>query len=449
MKNRICEKKELELYFHIPFCIRKCYYCDFLSAPGDDETKRHYMKALLAETAGSASRYAEYCITSIFIGGGTPSVVPTEYMEELLEAVRSRYRLAEEAEITMEVNPGTVRREALLRLRKAGVNRLSIGLQSAHNEELAVIGRIHTWEQFEESFAAAREAGFDNINVDLMSGLPGQTLFFYTDSLRKVLSLSRPPEHISAYSLIVEEGTPFYKKWKGGELDIPDEDTDRLMYQETKTILAREGYRRYEISNYAKEGYECRHNCGYWKRKNYIGFGIGAASLLENVRFRNSLQLNGYLANPLGCREEIQPLSTQEQMEEFFFLGLRMTEGIDCREFEKLFGCRAEEVYGDVIRKNIRDGLLRYHGQAEQVEGRTSEDRMQGDGLDSNKREITDGDKDSGELLYGDRSRREENEKAVRERKNRDRNGADCALYLALTDRGLDVSNYVMAQFLL
>lgn len=456
------EKKELELYFHIPFCIRKCYYCDFLSAPGNDETKRQYMKALLAETAGSASRYGEYRITSMFIGGGTPSAVPTECMEELLAAVGSHYHLAENAEITMEVNPGTVRPEELLRLRKAGVNRLSIGLQSAHNEELAAIGRIHTWEQFEESFAAAREAGFDNINVDLMSALPGQTLSRYTDSLWKVLSLNRPPEHISAYSLIVEEGTPFFEKYESGELDIPDEDTDRLMYQETKDILDREGYRRYEISNYAKEGYECRHNCGYWKRKNYIGFGIGAASLLENVRFRNSSQLNDYLKDPFGCREEIQTLSMQEQMEEFFFLGLRMTEGIDCGEFEKLFGRRPEEVYGDVIRKNIRDGLLQYRGREAQIVGRAPrvdiqagqtvrrlcEDNMQRDDAGRAEGEITDGGKDSGELMYADRSGSEENGKAVRERNNSDRNVADSAVYLALTDKGLDVSNYVMAQFL-
>lgn len=406
--------KELELYFHIPFCVRKCDYCDFLSAPGDEETKRRYMKALLTETVGSAVRYARYRITSIFIGGGTPSVVPVECMEELLEAVRNHYNLAEDAEVTMEANPGTVWPEGLRRLRRAGVNRLSMGLQSAHNEELAAIGRIHTWEQFEESFVAAREAGFDNMNVDLMSALPGQTLSLYTDSLRKVLSLNRPPEHISAYSLIVEEGTPFYERYQRGELDIPDEDTDRLMYEETKAILAREGYHRYEISNYAKKGYKCRHNCGYWKRKNYVGFGIGAASLLENVRFCNSPELNAYLADPLGRREEIHSLSIQEQMEEFMFLGLRMTEGVGCGEFEMLFGCSVEERYGDVIRKNIRDGLLRYYGQEEQ------------------KAEWSAG-----------------KERAAMDRKAGSRNETDGVLRLALTDRGLDVSNYVMAQFLL
>lgn len=426
MSEQYCAEKELELYFHIPFCVKKCLYCDFLSAPGDERTMRAYMKALLAETAGSASRYAECYITSIFIGGGTPSVVPMECVEELLAAVMSHYNLAEDAEITMEVNPGTISEEGLLRLRKAGVNRLSIGLQSAHNEELAAIGRIHTWEEFEVSFAAARAAGFDNINVDLMSALPGQTISVYRDSLRKVLSLNRPPEHISAYSLIVEEGTPFYEKCEKGELDIPDEDTDRVMYQETKAILAREGYRRYEISNYAKKGYECRHNCGYWRRKNYIGFGIGAASLLENVRFRNGSQLNAYLANPLGCREEIQKLSIQEQMEEFFFLGLRMTEGTDCGEFETLFGRRPEEVYGAVIRKNIRDGLLRYRMGTERTAGRSdSMLRDSGDRAGKADNAGTGGaDSGSGKV-------------------------SGCAVCLALTDRGMDVSNYVMAQFLL
>lgn len=386
MEERCCGKKELELYFHIPFCVRKCFYCDFLSAPGDEKGKRNYMEALLTETVGSAFRYADYEVVSIFIGGGTPSTVPTDCLEGLMEAVRAHYRLAEGAELTMEVNPGTVSEEVLRRFRRAGINRLSIGLQSADDTELKAIGRIHTWRQFLDSYAAARRAGFDNVNVDIMSALPGQTLSGYRDTLRKVLSLEPPLEHISAYSLILEEGTVLFEKYEKGELELPDEDTDREMYQETKEILAQAGYERYEISNYAKKGYECRHNCGYWKRKNYVGFGIGAASLVENVRFHNSADLKAYLAEPLGCREEVQQLGEQEQMEEFMFLGLRMTEGVSCREFARLFGCRLEDIYGEVIRKNIRDGLLQYRS--------------------------------------GNR-------------------------FLALTDRGLDVSNYVMAQFLL
>lgn len=352
--------RELELYFHIPFCVRKCLYCDFLSAPGDEETKEAYMGALLTETVGSASGYEEYLVSSVFVGGGTPSVVSVERMEELMDAVRERYRLAGDAEVTIEVNPGTVTGDMLVRFRKAGINRLSIGLQSGDDRELASIGRIHTWQQFTESFRWAREAGFTNINVDVMSALPGQTLSAYLRTLEKVLSLDSPPEHISAYSLILEEGTPLYERYEKGELELPDEDTDREMYQETKAILGKAGYKRYEISNYAKKGYECRHNLGYWRRKNYAGFGIGAASLVENRRFRNGEGLRAYLDNPLGCRGEVKWLTRQEQMEEFMFLGLRMTDGVDCGEFRRLFGCGIDTVYGEVIRKNVEDGLLWY-----------------------------------------------------------------------------------------
>lgn len=377
--------KELELYFHIPFCVRKCLYCDFLSAPGGEEEKRRYMEALLAETAGSALSYEGFYVSSLFIGGGTPSVVPAEEIERLMDTVREHYRREPEAEATVEVNPGTVTLEQLKRYRRAGINRLSIGLQSARNQELARLGRIHTWEQFKETYRAAREAGFSNVNVDIMSALPGQTLPQYRETLEKVLALENPPEHISAYSLILEEGTPFFERYGKKQLELPDEETDREMYLETKRFLEEKGYHRYEISNYAREGYECRHNCGYWQRKNYAGFGIGAASLVENTRFQNGRDLENYLKNPLGCREEIRCLSRREQMEEFMFLGLRMTEGVSQAEFRELFGRDMGEVYGDVIKKNIRDGLL---------------EEKPGPGR------------------------------------------------IALTDRGLDLSNYVMAQFL-
>lgn len=417
--------REIELYFHIPFCVRKCAYCDFLSAPGDTETKRQYMEALLAETVGSAFQYGEYQVTSIFIGGGTPSVVPAVYMEQLMSTIKAHYRLAEDVEVTIEVNPGTVSGLMLSRYRKAGINRLSIGLQSADDAELKAIGRIHTWQQFEDSFATARKAGFDNINVDVMSALPGQTISGYRNTLRKVLSLDNPSEHISAYSLILEEGTPLYEKYEKGMLELPDEDTDREMYLETKRILAQAGYERYEISNYAKKGYECRHNLGYWQRKNYVGFGIGAASLLENVRFRNGTDLKAYLEKPLECREEVQVLGGQEQMEEYMFLGLRMAEGVSCGGFKALFGCSMESVYGDVIRKNMRDGLLQYLPGPDRI--------YAGDDLGISA------DSGTGELIKewyaGDGY-----DKA--EQKGGDR-------YLALTDRGLDLSNYVMAQFLL
>lgn len=381
----------MELYFHIPFCIRKCFYCDFLSAPADERTKAAYMEALRRETALRTEEYGGDSVTSVFIGGGTPSAVEAEEIASLLATVRQHYPLSEDAEITIEVNPGTVTAEKLEIYRTAGINRLSIGLQSADDRELAAIGRIHTWQQFLDTYRLAVGAGFQNINVDIMSTLPGQTMESYRVTLEKILALKPQPAHISAYSLILEEGTAFWDMMQRGELALPDEDADRQMYSETKRILAEAGYARYEISNYAKPGHECRHNCGYWRREEYVGFGIGAASLFRERRFRNGDSLTAYLRDPVGCREEIQELSRQEQMEEFMFLGLRMTEGVSEGEFEAGFGQKPETVYGEAIQRNLRDGLLEWKGGT----------------------------------------------------------GCENARRLALTERGLDVSNYVMAQFLL
>ncbi len=383
------QKNELELYFHIPFCVRKCLYCDFLSAPADEETQKAYMKAMLAEVKGRADEYRECQVSSVFIGGGTPSVIGEEWVEKLLLAVRTSFVLQEDAEITIEVNPGTVDEEKLICYKKAGINRLSIGLQSTWDEELAALGRIHDYGQFLVTYETARRTGFDNINVDVMSALPGQSMESYEETLHRLLKLSPAPEHISAYSLIVEEETPFFELWQAGNLLLPDEDCERLMYERTKEILEEAGYRRYEISNYAKEGYICRHNIGYWRRKDYIGFGIGAASLFENQRFRNGDRLEDYLAAPLLCREEELILTMEEQMEEFMFLGLRMTKGVSYDKFRQTFGRDMNQIYGAVIVKNKEDGLLR---------------------------EYTD-------TSVGEK-------------------------FLALTDRGIDVSNYVMAQFL-
>ena len=377
---------KMEIYFHIPFCVRKCLYCDFLSAPADAAVQDAYMEALLRETTERAREYKEYTVDTVFIGGGTPSVVDAVWIERLMEAVRGNFALAENAEVTMEVNPGTVDQQKLERYWGAGINRLSIGLQSADNEELRQLGRIHTWEDFAETYRLAGRVGFTNLNVDIMSALPGQSLASYRNTLKKVLDLKPQPKHISAYSLIVEEGTPFAKLHGKGLLNLPDEECERRMYQQTAEILGYHGYERYEISNYAKKGYECRHNCGYWRRVEYVGFGIGAASLVKNERFQNQSNLQVYLENPLGCRSERQLLSLQEQMEEFMFLGLRMTQGILEQEFRENFGKWLDEVYGSVIDRNLKDGLLQYR-------------------------------KDHGRL--------------------------------ALTKKGMDLSNYVMAQFLL
>lgn len=383
------QKKELELYFHIPFCVRKCLYCDFLSAPADEDTQNAYMKALLAEVKGRADEYRNYQVPSVFIGGGTPSVIGEEWVEKLLFAVRTYFVLQEDTEITIEVNPGTVDEKKLICYKNAGINRLSIGLQSTWDEELAALGRIHDYGQFLATYEAARLAGFGNINVDVMSALPGQSMESYEETLHRLLKLSPAPEHISAYSLIVEEKTPFFELWQAGDLPLPDEDCERQMYERTKEILEEAEYRRYEISNYAKEGYVCRHNIGYWQRRDYIGFGIGAASLFENQRFHNRDRLEDYLAAPLLCREEELILTTEEQMEEFMFLGLRMTKGVSYDKFRQIFGRDMKQIYGEVIAKNKEDGLLR---------------------------EYTD-------TSAGER-------------------------FLALTDKGIDVSNYVMAQFL-
>lgn len=381
--------KNLELYFHIPFCVRKCLYCDFLSAPADEKTKDAYMEALLKEMRGRAEEYQEYLVDTIFIGGGTPSVVNALWIERLLEAVHQCFSVSKEAEISIEVNPGTVDGKKLSRYFAAGVNRLSIGLQSADEGELLRLGRVYTWQDFQEVYQLAVETGFRNLNVDIMSALPWQSLDSYCSTLEKVLKLNPQPAHISAYSLIVEEGTFYADLDKKGLLKLPDEECERRMYEETQSRLKRHGYERYEISNYAKEGFACRHNCGYWRRTDYVGFGIGAASLVENKRFQNGRVLADYVADPMGCRGQIQELSVEEQMEEFLFLGLRMTAGVEERAFRDTFGKTLEEVYGAVIEKNISDGLLEYR------EGEASPDRR-----------------------------------------------------LVLTERGLDISNYVMAQFL-
>lgn len=380
-------QKELELYIHIPFCVKKCSYCDFLSVPATEQTKEAYMAALFAEIGGRAKDYKERIVTSIFIGGGTPSLLSGDSIRQLMEHIREGFTLAPDAEITMEVNPGTVTAEKLTAFYAAGINRLSIGMQSAQEQELKILGRIHDFDGFCQVYREAVEAGFTNINVDVMSGLPGQTLASYKDTLEKVLQLEPMPQHISAYSLIVEEGTPFAAMADRGELPLPEEDTERAMYEETIEVLAGYGFHRYEISNYALDGYECRHNVGYWIRRDYLGFGIGAASLIGNVRFQNGRDLNAYLAHPLACREEQQSLTTQEQMEETMFLGLRLIRGVSYPEFARCYGQTLEEVYGEVISRNVADGLL-----------------------------------------------------TVRE----DETGRR----LMLTGRGLDVSNYVMAQFL-
>lgn len=376
-----------------------------------------YIKKLQEEIAYYGAQYGEYQVSSIFFGGGTPTILEGYQLAAILETVKEHFNITTDAEITVECNPGTLTAGKAEKLVQAGFNRLSMGLQSADDRELQLLGRIHNFAQFLESYDLARKAGFRNINVDLMSALPGQTLKSWQDTLQKVTALR--PEHISAYSLIIEEGTPFYERFaederireEGGHPRLlPEEDVERQMYELTETFLHTKGYERYEISNYAKPGYECRHNCGYWTRKDYLGLGLGASSLVEHQRFQNTSELKTYLeqeyspqcegqheriAETIQLQEEtgltqtghhihIETLDKKSEMEEFMFLGLRLMAGISRQQFEKKFQVTLNSVYGEVLRKLKGEQLI------EEVAG-----------------------------------------------------------YVRLTEHGIDVSNYVLAEFLL
>ena len=382
--------KELELYLHIPFCERKCAYCDFLSAPADPPVRISYIKKLQEEIAYYGPQFEEYQVSSIFLGGGTPTILEGYQLAAILETVKEHFHLAADAEITVECNPGTLTAGKAEKLVQTGFNRLSMGLQSADDRELQLLGRIHNFAQFLESYDLARKAGFENINVDLMSALPGQTLKSWQNTLQKVTALR--PEHISAYSLIVEEGTPFYERFaederireEGGHPRLlPEEDVERQMYELTERFFHTKGYERYEISNYAKPGYECRHNCGYWTRKDYLGLGLGASSLVEHQRFQNTSDLKDYLEQEYH-HIHIETLDKKSEMEEFMFLGLRLMAGISRQQFEKTFQVTLDSVYGEVLRKLKGEQLI------EEVAG-----------------------------------------------------------YVRLTEHGIDVSNYVLSEFLL
>ena len=347
-------KDTLELYIHIPFCIKKCDYCDFLSGPVSRAGQEAYVYALLREIKEAAS-WEKKPVSTLFIGGGTPSVLPVDLMELLLRELSEQFRFLPAAECTIEANPGTLTEEKLVLYRKYGLNRISIGLQSPVDQELKMLGRIHDYREFLESYELARNVGFDNINVDLMFAIPGQSYEGWVRNLRTVAALA--PEHISAYSLIIEEGTPFFSR----KLDLPDEDTEYRMYEDVAEILGEYGYHQYEISNYARYGFECCHNKGYWERKDYLGLGLGAASLIGKKRFTNTNIMEEYLNHSRDLtriRKDMEILEKKDEMGEFMFLGLRMTEGVSEEEFQEYFHVSVEKIYGRVIEKYIRQGLL-------------------------------------------------------------------------------------------
>lgn len=348
----------LELYIHIPFCIRKCNYCDFLSFPEQEEVIDRYCQSLMEEMKQTGERIRGARVRSIFIGGGTPSILEPEQITGVMRCIRKNFFIEKNAEITIESNPGTLDEEKLSCYCELGINRLSIGLQSADDDCLRRLGRIHTFREFEENYEQARTIGFGNINIDLMSGLPGQSMAQYEDTLNLVMALR--PEHISSYSLIIEEGTPFYDS--ADILDqLPDEETERKMYERTRELLAQQGYERYEISNYAREGRECIHNLGYWEQVPYLGMGLGASSYYDGARFSNEKNLNRYLSHPFQLfekREDYIKVSRREQMEDTMIFGLRKIKGISLSEFERKFGCTVREVYGAVIDRYSDMGLL-------------------------------------------------------------------------------------------
>lgn len=403
-------KRPLSLYIHIPFCIRKCLYCDFLSGQASKEEKEAYVKKLLEEMDyWKEVVQKEYFIRTVFLGGGTPTclessqllrigrklsefpmagqVLRTEDEDGAKQPSEWKENSSEQFffEFTAEANPGTLTKEKVLSLKEIGVNRISLGLQSAQEKELKSLGRIHSYKDFLESFELLRGNGFQNINVDLMADIPNQTLESYQSTLSSVLELE--PEHISSYSLIVEEGTPFFKMQEEGRLLLPDEETDRQMYCLTQDILARRGYERYEISNYAKRGKECRHNLTYWEMGEYLGLGLGASSYFQGCRFSNRDKMQEYCSLPANhLQKEKKQLSKKDEMEEYVFLGLRMRKGISAEDYKKRFGVEFKKCYQGVLPLLFENRLL-------------AEDKNHG-------------------RIY-------------------------------LTDRGIDVSNVVLAEFLL
>ena len=364
-------KEELSLYIHIPFCVRKCGYCDFLSAPADEKARDRYVQALLMEIERyRGTETADRKIKTLYIGGGTPSILSVNQLDCIMQKIKCTFNFYDDIEASMEMNPGTASKEKCRALYQMGINRLSIGLQSTNDKELKTLGRIHSYEDFLNTYTWCREAGFQNINVDLMAALPYQTVESYTTGLRKIIRLA--PEHISAYSLILEEGTPFYQKYNSGCYPLPDEEQERLMYRETEQILAQAGYERYEISNYAKKGYACGHNLVYWQGGDYLGLRLGSSSYMDGVRFHNTTDFNTYV-NQGAYVEDREELSVQAKMEEFMFLGLRVMAGVSGTEFEKRFGKTMEDVYGDVLRKHEEEGLLQIERKEDRKEAAAAE----------------------------------------------------------------------------
>lgn len=354
----------LGLYIHVPFCVQKCNYCDFNSFKVKGNDKKEYLDYIKKEMILYKNEFKDKQFDTVFFGGGTPSILSISELEELVVAIFENFNIKEDAEVSMECNPGTINKEKLLHMKNLGINRLSIGLQAIQNHHLEYIGRIHSYEEFEKNYLEAREVGFDNINVDLMYALPNHKKEEWIESLDKIISLN--PSHISAYSLILEEGTRLYDMYECEEFKLLDEDTDIEMYNYTINKLRENGYNQYEISNYAKENKECKHNIIYWQCDNYLGLGPGASGFIGKNRYSNESDLDEYnkkVSQKIKPVEEKILLSEQDKIEEFIFMGLRMNEGISLKVFKDRFNKRFEDIYKETMDKLIYDKLLELDGE--------------------------------------------------------------------------------------
>lgn len=344
-------KKEIGLYLHIPFCVKKCAYCDFASFAGREAEMGAYTERVLQEIREKARE--DLCLSTLYIGGGTPSTFPPEQMDRILSGIETHFSILPNAECSCECNPGTVTKEFLSVLRRRGINRLSMGAQAAQPHLLSLLGRIHTWEDVEASAALIREMGFQNLNLDLMLGLPGQTAADVEETLEKALALS--PTHLSCYGLILEEGTLMQKQVSAGIWQLPDEETEREEYERCRQVLSDHGFAQYEISNFALPGYICRHNMDCWQRKEYLGIGSAACGFLEGKRYQNPPDLTDYLS---GKAPEVTLLTAEDARFESMMLGLRTAEGVSEEAFFRMHGLTVGEAFGEKLKKPLRDGLI-------------------------------------------------------------------------------------------
>lgn len=360
--------KELSLYIHIPFCKKKCNYCDFASFPNKDDYHENYVKSLILEIKEKSILSKDFTVTTIFFGGGTPTFLSEQLITSIMDTINCNFKIHKTAEISIEANPATFDFNKLVTLKKIGFNRISLGLQAWQNPLLEKLGRLHTIEEFIENFSMVKKAGFENINIDIMFALPNQNLNMWKETLSNVVNLN--PTHISVYSLIIEEGTPFYSDLELGNITITDEDLDRDMYHYAQSFLGEKGYSQYEISNFSKSEYQCKHNIVYWSMKNYMGLGLSSHSYFNNERFHNTYNIDEYITtyenqnlsininNHKILKLDLEILTENDIISEYMFLGLRMNKGISKNNFQNRFNKTINDVYPNIIETLINDNLL-------------------------------------------------------------------------------------------